>query len=110
MWKYIIAIIVIIIIFSVWWRKSREGLSCGCERADMKLALNNGATAQNLPICDETYHGVLPYGHPDGPKACRSPMYNPFWPDYGAAGEFKNPQGYIDIPISRMIGDHAILE
>jgi len=76
----------------------------------MKLALNGGANAQNLPPCEETYHGVLPYGHPNGPKACRSTTYNPFWPEYGAAGEFKNPTNYSDIPISRMIGDHVAPE
>ena len=105
------AVVIIILIYCAWkYAPRNESLTCDCARNDTKLALSGGADSRTLPPCDETYHGVLPYGHPDGSKACRAAMYNPFWPEYGAAGEFKNPEGYSDIPISRMIGDHAVPE
>jgi len=38
--------------------------------------------------------------------------FNPFWAPYGSAGALvaTSDSPYIDVPISRMVGDHVPLE
>jgi hypothetical protein len=118
-WKtvFITAIIVVVLVviialhvrashpqmFAAYCDKAQESLHCDCARTEASRV----GYADSLPLCPDRYVGQTPFGDPRGPRACRSPMYNPFWPPYGAAGEYKTPGGVVDIPISRMIGDHV---
>jgi hypothetical protein len=86
---------------------AREGLHCGCARQDAAMyAWGRDA----LPICDARFEGQMPYKHPS--HACAYPIFNPFYPPFGSAGSFAptTESAFIDVPISRMVGDHVPLE
>lgn len=106
------ALIVIVILLIVLHMRechvsrAREGLHCDCART----IASQGVDDASLPLCPERYVGQLPFGNPGGPRACRRPEYNPFWPPHGAAGAYVGAGDTVDIPISRMIGDHVPME
>lgn len=100
----IVAIIVLILImYHMRTSHPQENLHCDCARTEASRV----GYASSLPLCPDRYVGQTPFGDPRGPRACRSPMYNPFWPPFGAAGDYPTPSDVVDIPISRMIGDHV---
>lgn len=123
--EYLIAILIVIMIIVCIWHYRRchqgddqcgihaslkEGLHCDCARTS--AAAFAWENAEALPRCDARFRGIMPYKHPDSPNACASPMYNPFWPPYSAVRPFapNATSPYIDVPISRMVGDHVPLE
>lgn len=108
--NYIIGLCIVVILIAafIWHRRVQEGLQCNCARTDAANAAWD-PNAQLAP-CDERFRGLSPYKHPSA--ACASSMYNPFWPPFGSPVAFApvSSSRYIDVPISRMVGDHVPLE
>jgi len=103
--------IIILIIICIHYTKigSHENLHCDCARNG--AALYAWGKGPSLPLCDMRFKGLSPYKHPNA--ACASPMFNPFWPPFGSANAYVSSASrtpYVDVPISRMVGDHVPLE
>lgn len=108
--QLIAILIVIFIIVCIWHYRlchqdGRESLNCNCSRLEAAQAAWDPNA--KLKPCPTRYIGNMPYRHPNA--ACASPVYNPFWPPFGSAGSFMptSESRYIEVPISRMIGDHV---
>lgn len=120
--QYILAaLLVIFILICIWHYRlchqgedacgihsKKEGLHCNCARLD--AAMYAWDPEAKLAPCARRFKGQMPYHHPQ--RACAARMYNPFWPPYGSAGAYigASSSPYIDVPISRMVGDHVPLE
>jgi len=84
--------------------RRHERFICGCGFADI---IEKANAREDLPECDRQTARDNPYGHPDGPYACRDLVLNPYWPPFGAAGEYVSANGAPDVPITKSIGDHV---
>ena len=112
--RYVICAIAIIFIIVIIWVYSRtnatgaENLHCGCSRRE--AAMFAWDPEGKLPPCDMRFKGLMPFKHPSA--ACSSPAYNPFYPPFSSTVSFAptSASPYIDVPISRMVGDHVPLE
>ena len=115
----ICAIVIIYIVIVIIWMRTRdappgstqagaENLHCGCMRR--RAAMHAWDPEGKLPPCDMRFKGLMPFKHPS--VACSSPVYNPFYPPFSSAVSYAptSASPYIDVPISRMVGDHVPLE
>lgn len=111
--KYIVAILVIIFMLVCIWHYKKcyttEALHCTCARRDAAMAAW-GSSKEGTPPCDERFRGQMPFKHPR--VACSRPTFNPYWAPFGSANAFATgaTSQFIDVPISRMVGDHVPLE
>jgi len=113
--KYIIAALIVVFMIICIWHYGRchsasraEGLHCGCERRDAAMFAWG---SDDLPQCDPRFSGQMPYKNPNG-RPCARHVFNPFFPPFGSAPAYigSSSQQFIDVPISRMVGDHVPLE
>lgn len=88
-------------------RGPKEGLHCGCARTDAAMYAWG---APGLRPCKTRFRGQMPYKHPR--QGCSAKMFNPYWPPFGSGASYiaTADDPYIDVPISRMVGDHVVLE
>ena len=129
--QYIIAILIVVfLIICVWHYRlchqgldtcgihpGKESLHCDCARHNAAYyawdpqakigSQSDPFNSSGIKPCLTRFSGQMPYRHPRA--ACSAHMYNPFWPPFGSAGAYITTSGspYIDVPISRMIGDHV---
>lgn len=85
----------------------KEGLHCDCARTDAAMYAWG---APGLRPCKTQFCGQMPYKHPR--QGCGANMFNPYWPPFGSGAAYiaTADDPYIDVPISRMVGDHVVLE